>query len=102
MEWSSPCLALGAPDIRRNIKKVPRDLGVTLPAGNVEGVPPVLVSQLGVGTIAQQLLDDTQIRASAGHHERSPGQRQEVKCRKFLTIRRFNLQYALLFYFFSI
>lgn len=74
MEWRSPGLALGAPDIGRNIKQVLRDLGITLPAGNVEGVPPVLVLQLGVGAVAQQFLDDTQVPVGAGHHERSPGQ----------------------------
>lgn len=73
MERRSLGLALGAPDIRRNIKQVQCDLGVTLPAGNVEGVPPVLVPQLGVGAVAQQLLDDAQVPASAGHHQRSPG-----------------------------
>lgn len=79
MERCSPGLALGAPDLGRGVEQVQRNLGVTLPAGKVEAVPAVLVPQLGVGAEAQQLLDDAQVPASAGHHQRSPaGQRWEV------------------------
>lgn len=65
-------LALGTPDARCNVQQVLHNLRVALPAGDVEGVPSILVPQRGVSTVAQQLLDHTKIPPSAGHHQGSP------------------------------
>lgn len=56
---------------------MPHDQRVALPAGDVEGVPAVLVSQSRVGAVAQQLLDDGEVSPSAGHHQGSP-EREEA------------------------
>lgn len=72
MQRRPPSLALGTPDVRRNIQQVLHNLRVALPAGDVEGVPTILVPQCGISTVAQQLLDHTEAPPSAGHHQGSP------------------------------
>ncbi len=69
-------LALSPPDVRRDKKQAPYDQRIALPAGDVEGVPAVLVSQSRVGAVAQQLLDHGKVSPSAGHHQGSPEREQ--------------------------
>lgn len=61
-------LALSPPDIWGDCEQVANDQGVTLPAGNVEGRPSVLVPQRCISLVAQQILDHSKVAASAGHH----------------------------------
>lgn len=80
MQRCPPSLALGTPDIRRNVQQVLHNLRVALPAGYMEGVPSILVPQRGVSTVAQQLLDHTEVLPSAGHHQGSPeGEKPTVR-----------------------
>ncbi|MEQ2188292.1 hypothetical protein GOODEAATRI_013503 [Goodea atripinnis] len=68
----STCITLSPPNVRCSMKQVLHDQRMALPAGNVEGVPPILVSQRGVCAVGQQLLDHIKVLSSARHHERSP------------------------------
>lgn len=82
MQRSPARFALRPPDIRHCEKQVLYDQGIALPAGDVKGVPAVFVSQCRVCAVAQQLLDHGKVSPSAGHHQRSPEQEEQVKSSK--------------------
>lgn len=69
---TSESFALSSPDIRVECEQVVHDQGVTLPAGDMEGVPAILVPQCWISTVVQQILDHGKVRASAGHHQGGP------------------------------
>lgn len=77
MQWCPARLALRPPDVRRDEEQVLYDQRIALPAGDVERVPAVLVSQCRVSAMVQQLLDHVEVSPSAGHHQWSPERERE-------------------------
>lgn len=72
VQRSPASFALSPPDIWGDCEQVINDNLVTLPAGNVEGRPSILVPQRWISLVAQQILDHSKAAASAGHHQWGP------------------------------
>ena len=60
--------ALRVPAARGHIQQVLEDLGMALPAGDVEAIPAILVLQQRVGSMLHESFDHLQVLPGASHH----------------------------------
>lgn len=60
--------ALCVPAARRHIQQVPEDLGMALPARDVEAIPAILVLQQRVGSMLHKSFNHLQVLPGTSHH----------------------------------
>ena len=60
--------ALRVPAAGGHVQQVPEDLGMALPARNVEAIPAILILQQWVGSMLHESFDHLQVLPGASHH----------------------------------